>query len=69
MALRPIKPGEEGRPNTPEEQKQYEREVKHKQENPADWADDPILKAVNSEAARQAGSALKRTADDSQPKK
>ena len=69
MALRPIRPGEEGRPNTPEEQRQHEVELKHARENPADWGNDPILKQVNAEAARQAGAALGRTASDSQPKK
>ena len=64
MALRPHKPGEEGRPNAPEEQARYEADLKHKRENPADWADDPILKQVNAEAAKQAAEKLQRTAND-----
>ena len=65
MALRPIRPGEEGRPNTPEEQRQHELELKHARENPADWGNDPILKQVNAEAVKQAAGALQRTANDS----
>lgn len=54
MALRPIEPGTEGRPDTHEEHKLYKKELADMDDRPEAWANDPALARVKAKIAEQA---------------
>lgn len=50
MALRPVEPGTESRPDTPETRAAYLQELAEINPDPAAWANDPAFLRVKAKA-------------------
>lgn len=68
MALRPIKPGEHDRPDTPEEHARYKADLAEADATPENWGNDPVVRQARADAARVAAVKANEVADSQQSK-